>query len=212
MRDVRNTEGEAVAGFLDSLKESVLGKEVTLPICSLRQRNPIDVAYTYYEGKPHSHSLLFLKGKRATFQMFLPHYDEDLMRFGSLIENQEYRKEDGEGVFGFWSRLTILLAAGKLMSSCDILTGPSSEVHTRFGDASSAYRYRLAYCRKGIVESIVLVSTRHGRQSGASRKGQSTEFNWLRLSLEQFRALGGYIGAFTKSKDFAKVQEQETTK
>ncbi len=198
-------------GFVDSLKESVVGKEMALPICSLPRKTPLDVFYTYYVGKPRSHRLEFRKGTRTKFEIFLPRYGEDISQLCSAIEGQEYRKAGDAAVFGFWPRVALRLTAGKLISCRDISTGPSSEIHTQFGEARSAYRYRLAYCQKGAHESMVLVSSRHSGQSCAYRKGQSTEFNWIKLSLGEFRTLVEHLGSFMESKEFAKVMEQEPT-
>ncbi len=163
--------------FLNSLKESVLGKEINLPICSLPRKPPLDVFYVYYEGKPQSHRLEFRKMTRTKFELFLPRYGEDISQLRFSVEIQECRKAGDETVFGFWPRLALWLTAGKLISCRDLFNGPSSGVHTQFGEARSAYRYRLAYCLKGTQESIILVSSRHGSQSSTYRKEQRTEYN-----------------------------------
>ena len=198
-------------GFMDSLKASVLGKEVNLPICSLPRRKPLNLFYTYYEGKPQSHRLEFRKKKRTKFEMFLPHYGEDISQLCAVMEGLEYRKVGDETVFGFWSRMAIRLTAGRPISCRDIYSGPSSELHTQFGEARSDYRYRLAYCQKGAQESIVIISSRHGSQSSAYRKGQSTEFNWLKMRLGEFRKLTEHLRSFVDSNEFAKVKTQEAT-
>jgi hypothetical protein len=198
-------------GVIDSLKESVLGKEMSLPICSLPQKTPLDIFYTYFDGKPRSHRLEFRKGSRTKFEMFLPRYGEDISQLCSAIAGREYRKTGDETVFGFWPRLALRLTAGKLISCRDICTGPSSEIHTQFGQARSAYRYRLAYCQKGTQEAMILVSSRHGSQSSAYRKGQSTKFNWIKLSLGEYRTLVEHLQLFTGSNEFAKVKEQKNT-
>jgi hypothetical protein len=99
-------------GVIDSLKESVLGKEMSLPICSLPQKTPLDIFYTYFDGKPRSHRLEFRKGSRTKFEMFLPRYGEDISQLCSAIEGREYRKTGDETVFGFWPRLALRLADG----------------------------------------------------------------------------------------------------
>lgn len=195
--------------FLDSLKESVLGKEISLPICSLSRKAPIDLFYTYYEGKPRSHRLEFRKLKRTKFEMFLPRYGEDISQLRAAVEGQGYRQAGNEDVFGFWLRLALRLTAGKLISRRDIFSGPSSEMHSRFGEARSTCRYRLAYCRKGAQESIILVSTRHGTQSSTYRKEQRTEFNWLKLSLYEFQIVAKHLDSFMNSREFADVMERE---
>ena len=198
-----------MAGFLDTLKKSVLGREINLPICSLSRKTPLDVFYTYYEGKPRSHRLEFRKGARTKFEMFLPHYGEDISQLRSVAEGQKYRNAGVESEFGFWLRLALRLTAGKLISSREFFTGPSSDMRARFGEASSAYRYRLAYCRKGVQEWIILVSSRHGSQSSTFRKEQRTEYNWLKLSLEEFKVVARHLDSFLNGKEFAKVMERE---
>ena len=191
-------------GFLDSLKESFMGKEVELPICSLPRRKPLNVFYTYYEGIPQSHRLEFRKKKRTKFEMFLPHYGEDISQLCSVMEGHDYRKGNDETVFGFWSHLALRLTAGKPISCRDIYSGPSSELHTQVGEARSGYRYRLAYCQKGAQEAIVIISSRHGSESSTYRKSQSTELNWLKMSLGEFRKLTEYLRSFIDSTSLPK--------
>jgi len=198
-------------GFIASLKDSVLGKEENLPIISFPRKKTIDVFYTYYEGKPQSHRLEFRKGKRITFEMFLPRYGKNILELCSAGEDEEYCKAGGETVFGFWSRLALRLFAGKLISCCDISSGPNSEIHTQFGEASSAIRYRFANCRKGAEESIVLVSSRHTSQSSTYRQGQKTNFNWVKMSSGEFRKLVESLRSFIGSPEFLKGEEQRKT-
>jgi hypothetical protein len=198
-----------MAGFLASLKESILGKAVNLPICTLSRRKPLHVFYKYYQDKPRSHRLEFRKGKRPTFEMSLPCYGENIEQLCAAAEGQENRKSEGETVFGFWQRVILRFSLGQLISCRDIFDRPSSELHTPFGDAFSHYRYRLAYGRKGVLESIVLVSSRHSRQSGTYRKEQKHDFNWLKLSLGELEQLVAHLRSFTGGKEFAAVMEQE---
>ncbi len=195
-----------MTGFLDSLKESVLGKEMTLPICSLARKTPLDVFYTYYEGKPQSHRLEFRKGKRTKFEMFLPLYRESIAQLCLTVEDQNYRKAGEETVFGFWPRVILRFSLGTLVSCRDIFDGPSSSLRTSLGEADSRYRYRLAYGRKGVQELIVLVSSRHTSHLGANRKGKRTEFSWIKLSLGEFRQLVEHLQTFLNSKEFTEIQ------
>ncbi|GEM_PF-3305390 len=198
-----------MAGFLDSMKASFSGRERNLPICSLSRKAPLDVFYTYYGGKPKSHRLEFRKGTRTKFEMFLPRYGENLSELRSVAKGRMYRNTGVETVFGFWPRLALRLTAGKLISCRDIFTGPGSGMRTRFGEVHSAYRYRLAYCRKGAEEWIILVSSRHSSQTSTFRKGQSTEFKWLKLSLEEFLAVAKHLDTFLNGKEFAEVMKKE---
>ncbi len=195
-----------MTGFLDSLKESALGKEMNLPICSLPRKTPLNVFYTYYEGKPRSHRLEFRQGKRTKFEMFLPLYRESIAQLCLTVEDQDYRKAREETVFGFWPRVILRFSLGTLVSCKDILDGPSSSLRTSLGEADSRYRYRLAYGRKGVQESIVLVSSRHSRHFGANRKSKRTEFNWIKLSLGEFRELVEHLKTFLGSKEFSEIQ------
>lgn len=192
-----------MGGFLDSVKKSVLGKEVSLPICFLSRTKTIHVFYTYYEAKPQSHRLEFRKGKRTRFEIFLPNHGQNIEQLCSAVERREYCRASGKTVFGFWPRLILRLTAGELISSQDISIGPGSEIHTRLGEASSTYRYRLAYCQKGAQKSMVLVSTLYSSQSSKYRKGKSAEFNWLKLSREEFRTLAEHLQSFIGSIEFA---------
>ncbi len=198
-----------MAGFLDSLKESRIGREKNLPICSLSRKTPLDVFYTYFEGKPRSHRLEFRKVARTKFEMFLPRYGEDISQLRSVAEGQMYRNAGVESEFGFWLRLALRLTAGKLISSRDIFTGPVSGMRTRYGEVNTAYRYRLAYCRKGAEEWIVLVSSRRANQSSTFKRERRTDYNWLKLSLEEFKAVVRHLDSFSNGKEFAEVMERE---
>jgi hypothetical protein len=195
-------------GVFDSLKESVLAKEVNLPICSLPRNTPLDVYYTYYEGKPQSHRLEFRRGQRTKFEMLLPHYAQNILQLCSVLDSQDYREAGGGVVLGFWPRFALRMTGGKIISCRDLFPGPSSEIHTPSRQASIARRYRFAYCRKGEQESVVLISSRHGRQSSTYRKGQRHEFNWLRLSLEEFTNLVEYLRSFVGGKEYYEIPKE----
>ena len=86
--------------------------------------------------------------------------------------------------------------------------GPSSQTDTPFGDFESEYQYRLAHLHKGKTESIIMVSSRQGNLSGVHRKEQKTEFNWIRLTLSEFKDLIGNLHSFLMGKEFGEIQEQ----
>jgi hypothetical protein len=192
-------------GSLSSLKESLLGKEINKLICLLPRRRAIEVFYTYYESKPRSHRLEFRRGKRVKFWIFLPRYGENLSQFCSVIESIGYQRPGGEKLFAIWARLALRLTAGSLISCQDLFAGPNSEIRTQYADAGSDFRYRLAYCKKGAQDSIILVSSRHGRQSSTFRKGKHLEFNWFRLSLGEARILVEQLRAFISSQEFSEI-------
>ncbi len=194
-----------MGGFLGALKESGLGKEVSVPICSFPMRKGIHVFYTYYIGKPRSHRLEFRKGKRTTFEMFLSNYGENISQLCSIIDDQEYRRAGGKASLGFWSRLALRFSVGTFISCRDIFSGPSSGFHSRIGEARLAYRYRFVYCRKGAQESIVLISSRQSSECSPYRKEQDTEVNWLKLRLSEFRELLGNLRLFMGSKEFSEI-------
>ena len=50
---------------------------------------------------------------------------------------------------------------------------------------------------------MVLVSTLYSSQSSKYRKGKSAEFNWLKLSREEFRTLAEHLQSFIGSIEFA---------
>ena len=54
-----------------SFKDRLVGEEINLPVGELGEPNPIQVNYTYYEGKPESHRLEFLQKGRLKFEIFL---------------------------------------------------------------------------------------------------------------------------------------------
>jgi len=193
-------------GFLDLLKESLVGKEVNLPICSLPRRKPIDVLYTYYEGAPRSHSILFRRGKRPVFSLLLPRYGEDLAQICSIAESEAYREPGGDAVFGFWARLMIRIRVGTLVSCRELFGGPGRELKTSFGRIEVETRYRLAYAERGAQESILLVSSRQGRRPG---RGTKIQFNWLKLSVDEFRTLATHLASFMKSREFIGALERE---
>ncbi len=194
-------------GFLDSLMESIMGKAVNLPVCSFLRRKPIRVVYRYYERKPGPHCLLFLTGRRARFQIVLPHYGQSILQICSLLQNQEYQKGGGEDVFSFWPRLAIRLAVGSIISCRNILAGPQFELNSSFCDVSRTYDYRFAYCRHGMQETIVLVSSHYSKQRSPYRTSRKIEYNWLKLSLEEFRQLVLHLHEFVRSKEFSEVEK-----
>ena len=110
-----------------------------------------------------------------------------------------------EKVFSLWTRLALWLTAGKPIFCAEIATGPYANFHLKFAEASSVYRYRLALCRKGAQESIVLISSKHSSQSASYRKGKSTKFNYLKLTLDGFKQLIESLTLFMGSQQFAKV-------
>lgn len=196
-------------GFLHSFKESVLGKEVNILICSLPRRIPLDIYYTYFGGRPRSHRLEFRKGKRTIFEMFLSRYGVDMSQLRLALEGQRCCNAGDPSVFAFWTRLALRLSAGELIFCQDIFAGPSSELKSRLGEASSTYRYRLARCRKGAQDALVLVSTRYSSQSSAFRKEKHLQFNWQKLSTDESRMIANCLHRFMNSAEFARVLEKE---
>ncbi|MGB5443886.1 MAG: hypothetical protein WBM99_00155 [Psychromonas sp.] len=187
-------------------KQPILGREINLPICSLPRENSIQLFYTYYEGKPLSHRLEFRRGNRTIFEILLPHYEKSMIALCTVLKGRDNDPAVEQRVFSLWSRLALWVSAGKPIFCAEIAPGPYSDIHLTFAEASSAYRYRLALCRKGIQESVVLVSSRHSCQSGPYRKGQSTKFNYLKLTVDEFNKLTEFLTLFMGSQEFANVQ------
>lgn len=196
-------------GLRETLKESLLGKEVSLSVCSLPRKAPLDVLYTYVEGKPRSHRLEFRRTKRTLFEMFLPRFGEDISRLCTVLEGQGYRQTNDEVEVGFWLGSALRLIAGKPMSCHDLFTGPDSTIRAQFGNARATHRYRLARCQSGSQRWIVLISSRHSSQSSALRKSQSTECNWIKLGPGESSQLVTSLRSLVASNAYANVIRKE---
>jgi hypothetical protein len=182
----------------------MLGEERDLPICSLPGKRTIRVFYTLYEDKPQSHRLEFRKGKRTVFGIFLPRHRQDRSDLVSAVEG----RAGTDATFGFWARLLLRLVGGTLIAGRELFPGPRGELHTSWGDSHYGNRYLLAYCRRGTQEWVVFVRSRHSTQSGSHRSAARSQFNWLKLTRDQFTTFGNHLRAFMKSDAFTQVEKQ----
>ena len=194
-----------MAGFINALRESLLGHEVSIPICSFIRTEPLHVFYTYIEDHPLSHSLVFRKGEYLVFEIFLPRYGEDIEQ---LIAHAPYEAKPGtenNRVFGFWIRLLLRFIAGNVVSGHTLLTRSGVKLGLGLGPTVKL-SYRLAFCRRGTNESVVLLASvdnviplkKSGNPSG-------NQFSWLKLSTSELKELIQYLQAFLHSKEFADV-------
>ena len=190
----------------NTLKENILGQEVNIPVCILAKEKPTNVFYTYYKGKDILHRIEFRKGSRTTFELFLPRYGKDIEHICSLSEGDNFKGGEDKKVFSFWGLLLLRLAAGKVISSIDLYPVGSYKAQTSLGSVESNYRYRLAYCRRGVDESIILVSSRLGKHSGLTGGGSGSSFNWIKLTSSEFNFLGSKLKTFLSSKEFVDIR------
>ena len=197
-----------MGGFLQALKESFLGHEVDLPICSLPRRTPLQVSYFYYADRPQSDRLLFRKGRRPVFEILLPRGGADI---GTLIavaqDVQSSRRDDGP-VFGFWLRLFLRIGVGRLRSSRTLLTDPVISSTLKLPFCAPAHveitrSYRIAVCQRGMRESAVLISTRNSTTKKRYNTERGSEINWLRLSRDELQDLVRQLQKFLSSQEFA---------
>ncbi|WP_372882101.1 hypothetical protein [Psychromonas sp.] len=193
--------------FKQSLALSALGREVNLPICFLPGEKGIELFYTYYQGKSLSHRFEFRRGNRAIFEILLPHYEKNMIALCTVLQGRGLCPAGEEKVFSLWTRLALWLTAGKPIFCAEIAPGLYANLHLSFAEASSVYCYRLALCRKGAQEAIVLISSKHSRQSGCYRQGQSTKFNYLKLTMDGFNQLIESLTLFMDRQVFANVRQ-----
>ncbi len=84
-----------------SFKDRLLGEEINLPVGELGEPNPIQVNYTYYEGKPESHRLEFLQKGRLKFEIFLLRYKESISRICVMEKDLKDPGDEREIPLGF---------------------------------------------------------------------------------------------------------------
>ena len=196
-----------MAGFINALKESLVGHEVSLPICSFKRTEPFRVFYTYLEDHPLSHSLVFRKGEYPVFEIFLPRYGEDIEQLIANAQCEAKPETVGNKVFGFRVRLLLWFIAGNVVSGCVLLTRSGVKLGLGLGPAVNL-NYRLAFCQRGSNQSVALVSSvdRVGRSNRTSN-----EFSFLKLSASELKELIQHLQAFLHSKEFADVPKGHTT-
>lgn len=190
-----------MAGFLDALKESLSEHEVSLPVCAFKRTESFRVFYTYLEGRPLSHKLVFRKGGYPVFEIFLPRYGEDIER---LIANAEYEAGPGiesAAVFGFPARLLLRLAAGRVVSGRALLTRTGVKIDPG-PELTVDLNYRLAFCRRGTDESAVLVSS---VVRAPGKNHSDSTLNWLKLDAAEWKELTRRLQDFLRGKEFGDV-------
>jgi hypothetical protein len=195
--------------FLTSFIHSILGKEINLPICTIERKKPIQVYYTYFQGKSSSHRLEFRKGSRTVFEMFLPQYDKEIMQFCSTVKRMNFNETVGEKGSCGVPRLMLWLSIGRIISCRELFSGPNSSFNTSSSQAKSSYLYRLAYGQKGNAFSILMVSSRHSSQSGTFRKESKNQYNWLKLSVTELQTLVNELSSFLSSQSFIAMKKSE---
>ena len=190
-----------MAGLINRLQESLLGHEVSLPICSFKRAESFRVFYTYLEGHPLSHSLVFRKGGYKVFEIFLPGYGEDIEQ---LIANTQYepRSEiEGNNVFRLPVRLLLWFIAGKVVSGYTLLTRSRVKLGLGLGPPVNL-SYRLAFCQRAGNESAILLSS---VDTADRSNSTSNEFRWLKLSTSELKQLVQHLEVFLHSREFAEV-------
>ena len=190
-----------MAGLINRLQESLLGHEVSLPICSFKRAESFRVFYAYLEGQPLSHSLVFRKGGHKVFEIFLPEYGEDIEQ---LIANTQYEPRSGieaNSMFGLPVRLLLWFIAGRVISGCTVLTRSRVKLGLGLGPPVNI-SYRLALCRRGINESVILLSS---IDTAGGSNSTSNESSWLKLSTSELKQLVQHLEVFLHSREFAEV-------
>jgi len=201
-----------MSGFLQALKESLVGHEVELPICSLARRKPLRVFYTYVEDRPQSHTLRFRKGNWLVFNIGLRRQWEDIASLIAVAKDANYPRREDDKVFGFWSRLQLRMYAGRLISSrplfSDTVVDFDSKLPIVYGNLNTIQRYRMAVCQRGTRETVVLVSTRESTWKKRYSTERKIDFNWLRLSSTEFRELIQSLEKFLGGKEYGEVRKR----
>jgi hypothetical protein len=190
-----------MAGLINKLQESLLGHEVSLPICSFKRAESFRVFYAYLEDQPLSHSLVFRKGGHKVFEIFLPGYGEDIEQ---LIANTQYEpmsEIEANSMFSLPVRLFLRLIAGKVVSGCTLLTRSRVKLGLGLGPSVNI-SYRLALCRRGINESVILLSS---IDTAGGSNSSSNESSWLKLSTSELKQLIQHLEVFLLSREFAEV-------
>ena len=199
-----------MAGFINVLKESLLGHEVNLPVCSFKRVEPLHVFYTYFENRPFPHSLVFRKGEYQVFEIFLPRYGKDMEQFIANAQFEANRETEGNNVFGFWVRFMLLLVAGKVVSGRTLLTCREGDLGLGSGPEVTT-RYRLACCRRGTNESAVIVSSVDRTLSAGCSDRTNSDLSFLKLTPSELKDLIQHLQAFLQSKEFGDVRKGNTT-
>ena len=204
-----------MAGFFQALKESLVGHQIDLPICTFARRKPVHVCYTYIEDRLQSHMLTFRKGKLHVFEILLPHQREDLAKLIAIAKDGQYPRREDDKVFSFWARLLLRLYAGRLIASrplfWETLVDSDSKLPFVYGHVEIIRRYRMAVCQRGTRESIVFVFSRESTWKKRYNAERKIDFNWLRLSSVELRELIQHLETFLGSKEFGDIGRSLTT-
>ena len=197
-----------MGGFLQTLKESLLGREVDLPIGSLPRRTALHVSYVYNVDRPHSGRLRFRKGPRPVFEILLPRGGADIGTLIAVAQDVQSPRRDDDPVFGFWLRLFLRISAGRLRSSRILVADPVISSTLKLPFCAPAHveitrSYRIAVCQRGMRESVVLISTNKSSIRKRYNTERGSEINWLLLSSDEWRELTRQIQIFLGSQEFA---------
>lgn len=197
-----------MAGFINALRESLLGHEVSIPICFFKRTEPFSLFYTYIEDHPLSHSLVFRKGDYQVFEIFLPRYGEDIEQLIANAQCEAKPQAEGNRVFGFCVHLLLRLIAGNLVSDRTLLTRSGVKLGLGLGPVVNL-SYRLALCRRRTNESVVLLAwVDNVIPSKKSDNPSGNQFSWLKLSTSELKELIQHLQAFLHSKEFADVPKK----
>ena len=203
----------AMSGFLEALKESLLGREVDLPICSLSQRPHLHVSYFYYADRPQSDRLRFRRGNRTVFEIMLPCGGAQIGQLIAVAQDVQSPYCEDRQVFGFWLRLFLRIGAGRLRASRTLFAGSiiNSAIKLPFSSIANVEMircYRIAVCQRGIRESVVLISTQNSTTKKRYNTDRRSDINWLRLSGDELQELVRQLQVFLGSKEYAGLPKQ----
>jgi len=123
----------------ESLKDRFLGEEVNLPVGILSEKEPVEVLYTYYVGKPESHRLEFQKKGRTKFEIFLPQHGKNLSEICAMETSLKEREDEWKSQPGFMIRALLFFKAGSTAGCRELFVGPVNEFRVKGFEAASVY-------------------------------------------------------------------------
>jgi hypothetical protein len=198
--------------MFEGLRESLLGREVNLPVADLRGGR-LAVTYTFFEGKPASHRVLFRKGSRPCFEVFLPQRGDDLVRLveglrGAIPEEAPDAPRP-TATLPWWQRAWLRLVAGRIDPCLELFPGPSAAGEFTGGAARIDRGYRLGVVKRRDENRVVLIASKTGSHAGMGGRGATFELNWRTLRLDEVRRLIDTLQRFLASDDFHAVERPE---
>ena len=185
---------------------SDLDKKQEISLCTLNEgcRSPIDVRYVFYPGNQRSHRISFKKRNRTLFELFVGNKRGWMNEFSQI----------GRDILGYYqipmSEKDVRVRPGFMLSILLLILGKRmiyfsecfSEYDIETTSSSLNRKYFLALCSGWTSPTIVLLQNKVSKGSSTYRKSQSFDYNWMRISKDDFEKLVKSVNDLLKTDEF----------